>query len=104
VLDDGDAGSKYGGMHRARPAARIVNVDHISRHARISSPELEYMRAFAEEYPDREFVQQIVALLPWGHQVRLVDMLSSNPLIARNDFRASTLYRGAANLWRGTSR
>jgi predicted nuclease of restriction endonuclease-like (RecB) superfamily len=36
---------------------------------------LKYMRAFAEAYPDREFVQQVVALLPWGHQVRLLDMV-----------------------------
>jgi predicted nuclease of restriction endonuclease-like (RecB) superfamily len=29
----------------------------------------------AEAYPDSEFVQQVVALLPWGHQVRIVDTL-----------------------------
>jgi len=34
---------------------------------------LKYMRAFAEAYPDREFVQQVVAQLPWGHQVRILD-------------------------------
>jgi predicted nuclease of restriction endonuclease-like (RecB) superfamily len=27
---------------------------------------LKYMRAFAEAYPDQEFVQQVVAQLPWG--------------------------------------
>src|ERR1700737_4953592 len=32
---------------------------------------LKYMRAFAEAYPDQEFVQQVVAQLPWGHQVRI---------------------------------
>jgi len=26
---------------------------------------LKYMRAFAEAYPDQEFVQQVVAQLPW---------------------------------------
>jgi len=31
------------------------------------------MRAFAAAYPDREFVQQVVALLPWGHNVRLIE-------------------------------
>ena len=31
------------------------------------------MRAFAEAYPDQEFVQQVVAQLPWGHQVRILD-------------------------------
>ena len=36
---------------------------------------LKYMRAFAEAYPDKEFVQQVVAQLPWGHQVRILDTL-----------------------------
>src|SRR4051812_38686909 len=31
---------------------------------------LKYMRAFAEAYPDQQFVQQVVAQLPWGHNVR----------------------------------
>lgn len=30
---------------------------------------LKYMRKFAEEYPDFEFVQQFVAQLPWGHNI-----------------------------------
>jgi predicted nuclease of restriction endonuclease-like (RecB) superfamily len=34
---------------------------------------LKYMRAFAEAYPDQKFVQQVVAQLPWGHQVRILD-------------------------------
>jgi predicted nuclease of restriction endonuclease-like (RecB) superfamily len=34
---------------------------------------LKYMRAFAEAYPEEEFVQQVVAQLPWGHQVRILD-------------------------------
>ncbi len=36
---------------------------------------LKYMRAFAEAYPDQEFVQQVVAQLPWGHNVRILDMV-----------------------------
>jgi len=34
---------------------------------------LHYMRAFAEAYPDEHFVQQVVAQIPWGHNVRLLD-------------------------------
>jgi predicted nuclease of restriction endonuclease-like (RecB) superfamily len=34
---------------------------------------LKYMRAFAEAYPDEPFVQQPVALIPWGHIVVLLD-------------------------------
>jgi len=36
---------------------------------------LKYMRAFAEAYPDQQFVQQVVAQLPWGHNVRILEML-----------------------------
>lgn len=31
------------------------------------------MRAFAEAYPDEQFVQQVVAQIPWGHNVRILD-------------------------------
>ena len=34
---------------------------------------LKYMRAFAEAWPDRQFVQQAVAQIPWGHNVLLID-------------------------------
>ena len=30
---------------------------------------LKYMAKFAETYPDREFVQQVVAQIPWGHNI-----------------------------------
>ena len=32
---------------------------------------LKYMRAFAEAYPDKEFVQQVVAQLPWLAQLNV---------------------------------
>lgn len=38
-----------------------------------SSRNLKYMRAFAEAYPNVEIVQQVVAQIPWGHNVRLLD-------------------------------
>jgi predicted nuclease of restriction endonuclease-like (RecB) superfamily len=38
-----------------------------------SSRNLKYMRSFAETYPDFEFVQQVVAQIPWGHNVRILD-------------------------------
>ena len=31
------------------------------------------MRAFAEAWPDEQIVQQFVAQIPWGHNVRLLD-------------------------------
>lgn len=36
---------------------------------------LKYMRAFAEAWPDTEFVQQAAAQLPWGHNLVLLDKL-----------------------------
>jgi predicted nuclease of restriction endonuclease-like (RecB) superfamily len=39
----------------------------------LSARNLKYMRAFAEAHPDRAFVQQVVARLPWGHVVRLLE-------------------------------
>jgi predicted nuclease of restriction endonuclease-like (RecB) superfamily len=42
----------------------------------LSSRNLKYMRAFAESWPDQAIVQQVVAQIPWGHNVRLLDRLS----------------------------
>jgi predicted nuclease of restriction endonuclease-like (RecB) superfamily len=39
----------------------------------LSSRNLKYMRALAEAYPDSSFVQQAVAQIPWGHNVRILD-------------------------------
>ena len=37
---------------------------------------LKYMAKFAATYPDFEFVQQVVAQIPWGHNVVLLDKVS----------------------------
>ena len=43
----------------------------------LSKRNLQYMQAFGDAYPSVEFVQQVVAQLPWGHNVRLLDKLNS---------------------------
>jgi predicted nuclease of restriction endonuclease-like (RecB) superfamily len=56
-------------------------IDRLSEDLRRTFPEmkgfslrnLKYMRAFAEAYPDEQFVQQVVAQIPWGHNVRILD-------------------------------
>jgi len=56
-------------------------IDRLARDLRKAFPEmkgfsprnLKYMRALAEAYPDEPFVQQAVAQLPWGHNVRILD-------------------------------
>ncbi|MDY0037770.1 MAG: PDDEXK nuclease domain-containing protein [Zoogloea oleivorans] len=37
---------------------------------------LKYMRAFAEAWPEAEFVQAVLAQLPWYHQLALLDKLT----------------------------
>ncbi len=34
---------------------------------------IKYMRSFAEAWPDEAIVQQVAALLPWGHHMLLLD-------------------------------
>jgi predicted nuclease of restriction endonuclease-like (RecB) superfamily len=56
-------------------------VDHLGRDLRQAFPgmqgfsprNLKYMRTFAEAWPEEAIVQQAVAQLPWGHNVRLLD-------------------------------
>lgn len=58
-------------------------VDKLADDLRNSFPEmkgfsprnLRYMRSFAEAYPDEQFLQQAVAKIPWGHNVRLLDQV-----------------------------
>lgn len=42
-----------------------------------SSRTLKYMRSFAETYPDFEFVQQVVAQIPWYHNIALMEKVKS---------------------------
>src|ERR1017187_8466060 len=41
----------------------------------LSRTNLLYMRAFAETWPDESIVQQVVGQIPWGHNVRLLDLV-----------------------------
>lgn len=60
-------------------------IDQLSADLRREFPEmkgfsprnLKYMRAFAEAWPDEQFVQQAVAQIPWGHNVRILDKLNT---------------------------
>jgi predicted nuclease of restriction endonuclease-like (RecB) superfamily len=36
------------------------------------------MRAFAETWPDESIVQQVVGQIPWGHNVRLLDLVKDH--------------------------
>lgn len=60
-------------------------VDRLARDLRHEFPEmkglsprnLKYMRMFAEAYQDIQFVQQAVAQIPWGHNVRILDHIKN---------------------------
>lgn len=62
-------------------------VDQLARDLKAAFPDmrgfsprnLKYMRAFAQAFPQPEFVQQAVAQLPWSHVVTLLDKLDDEP-------------------------
>ncbi|HEX5337658.1 MAG TPA: PDDEXK nuclease domain-containing protein [Gallionella sp.] len=63
-------------------------IDRLAHDLRTAFPEmkgfsprnLKYMRAFAEAWPDAEFVQQAAAQLPWFHLCTLIDKLKTRDL------------------------
>ena len=61
-------------------------IDYLAADIKLSFPSatgysvrnLKYMAKFAAIYPDFEFVQQVVAQIPWGHNVVLMDKISDD--------------------------
>jgi predicted nuclease of restriction endonuclease-like (RecB) superfamily len=47
--------------------------------AGFSRTNLLYMRAFAEAWPDEPFVQQVVGQIPWRHNLRILDLVKTQP-------------------------
>jgi predicted nuclease of restriction endonuclease-like (RecB) superfamily len=43
----------------------------------LSARSLNYMLAFARAWPEEQILQQVVAKLPWGHNVELLDAVKS---------------------------
>lgn len=75
-------------------------IDRLSADLRHAFPEmkgfsprnLKYMRAFAEAYSDEQFVQQVVAQIPWGHNVRILD--AANDPAEREWYARQTIEHG----------
>jgi predicted nuclease of restriction endonuclease-like (RecB) superfamily len=44
-----------------------------------SRTNLLYMRSFAAAWPDRSFVQQVVGQIPWGHNLRILELVKTFP-------------------------
>ncbi len=57
-----------------------------------SSRNLKYMRSFAETYPDEQFVQQVVAQIPWGHNLRILDAVKDS--VEREWYARQTIEQG----------
>ena len=76
-------------------------IDNLAADIRITFPEskgysvrnLKYMAKFSETYSDREFVQQVVAQIPWGHNIVLLDK------VADMDERKWYIKKSAENGW-----
>jgi len=59
-------------------------IDRLSRDLRTAFPEmkgfsprnLKYMRAFAQAWPDEQFVQQVAAQIPWFHNVAILEKIA----------------------------
>ncbi|MGP1383470.1 MAG: PDDEXK nuclease domain-containing protein [Thainema sp.] len=58
-----------------------------------SRSNLKNMRAFAEAYPDEQIVQQLVGQIPWGHNIRLLE------LVKDQDERLWYVQRTITNGW-----
>lgn len=58
-------------------------IDNLAKDIKLAYPNstgysvrnLKYMAKFAAEFPDEEFVQQVVAQVPWGHNIVLLDKI-----------------------------
>ena len=74
-------------------------IDNLSHDIRLAFPDatgysvrnLKYMSKFAATYTDHEFVQQVVAQIPWGHTVVLLDKISDGTI--RNWYVEKTIER-----------
>lgn len=44
-----------------------------------SARSLKYMRALAEAWPEEDIVQRLIARLPWGHNLRVLDRVKDRP-------------------------
>lgn len=59
-------------------------IDNLAKDIKLAYPDmtgfsvrnLKYMAKFAEEYPDDEIVQEVLAQIPWYHHITLMDKVS----------------------------
>ena len=72
-------------QERERWGAKVI--DRLAADLKNAFPEmkgfsprnLKYMRAFAESWPDEEFVQAVLAQITWYHNLTLIEKLAAEP-------------------------
>ena len=75
-------------------------IDNVAHELKLEFPNLKgfsvrnlkYMKKFYNEYKDAEVVQQLVAQLPWGHNIVLMDKIKDNK--TRKIYAEATLKNG----------
>lgn len=87
LLENGAWGNKF-----IENLARDIKADFPALTG-FSVRNLKYMKKFADEFSDEELVQQLVALIPWGHLVLLMDRVKSQ------EERQWYLHKSAENGW-----
>lgn len=76
-------------------------IDNLAADIRVAFPEskgysvrnLKYMAKFAARFPDRRIVQEVLAQIPWGHNIVLLDK------IADSNEREWYIEKSAQNGW-----
>ena len=75
-------------------------IDDVARELNLEFPKikgfsvrnLKYMKTFYNEYKDDELVQQLVAQLPWGHNLLLIEKIKDNE--TRKIYAEATIKNG----------
>jgi predicted nuclease of restriction endonuclease-like (RecB) superfamily len=70
------AGGRVGKEHHSPPAKDLGS--QFPEMKGLSPRNLGYMKALAEAWPEEPILQQLVAKLPWGHNVRLLDLVKNS--------------------------
>ena len=68
---------EHGWGRRSSTGSPTTSADEFPGMEGFSPRNLKYMRAFALAWPDEPIVQQLVAQIPWGHNVRLLDLVKN---------------------------
>jgi predicted nuclease of restriction endonuclease-like (RecB) superfamily len=75
-LSQRSAAEEWGGKIIDRPARDQAEFPGVEG---FSPRNLRYMRSLAEAWPEEEILQRLIAKLPWGHDLRVLDRTKDPP-------------------------